>query len=601
MSSPVLSHDARPSRRHHTHRDHRDTVSHRVGPPVDAFPWTWYRPESVRRTMMRTVPWVGRIARRACLLIVTAVPLTAGALPDIDPRVFEALETDATARVLVTVSIEDEGNKDLTNPLKVIEAVLGETDPESRRIGGLPVVLTEIDQDGLEMLQSEARIASIFLDKPERLTLDSSSAMMNVPPVYDQGFTGTGQVVAVLDTGVDAEHGFLAGKVVAEGCFSSPPASVSGAVRRQSLCPNGLSIDTRAGAGLPCDEPADQCAHGTHVAGIATGVHMDTATFNGSGIAKGSDLVAIQVFTRFDDVEQCKKSGRSAPCLMSYPSDQLEALEYVRFLAYSLSIAAVNISIGGERREHACDDNDPRAPVIEDLRAMGIATVISSGNDSYYNAVRAPGCISSALTVGAAQRNSKDLNTDFSNTSDLVDFIAPGTNVISSVPGGFGPMTGTSMAAPHIAGLIALLRSQYPEASVAQMEFALKMTSDQTEDPRTGVTLNFPHVADAANMLQIATLTDQHMQAPRTDSFATLLGATRIIIIPPRAAVSTATYELVKEVLDESTHLMVKTSGTIVAERAQGFDEVSLNQLEETLTIAGSRPRVYRDTPEALY
>lgn len=548
---------------------------------------------------MRAVPRVQRIARRACLWVMTVVPLTAGALPGIDPRVFEALERDAMARVLVTVSIDDEGNEDLTNPLRVIMAALGETGREPRRIGGLPVVLTEIDQSGLEMLQSDARIASVFLDKPERLTLDASSAMMNVTPVYDQEFTGTGQVVAVLDTGVDAEHDFLAGKIVAEGCFSSPPASVTGAVRRQSLCPNGLGVDIRAGAGLPCDEPADQCAHGTHVAGIATGAHVDTATFNGSGIAKGSDLVAIQVFTRFDDVEQC---GMSAPCLMSYPSDQLEALEYVRFLASRLSIAAVNISIGGARREHACDDNDPRAPVIEDLRAMGIATVISSGNDSYYNAVSAPGCISSALTVGAAHRSSKDLNTDLSNTSDLVDFIAPGTDVMSSVPGGFGPMTGTSMAAPHIAGSIALLRSQYPEASVAQMELALKMTSDQTVDPRTGVTLNFPDVAAAANLLQIATLTDQNMQAPRTDSFATLLGATRIIITPSAgAATSTATYELVKEALDDMTHLMVRTSGTIVAERAQGFDEASLNQLEETLTIAGSRPRVYRDTPEALH
>lgn len=531
---------------------------------------------------------------------MTAVPLTAGALPGIDPRVFEALETDTMARVLVTVSIEDEGNEDLTNPLSVIEAALGETGREPRRIGGLPVVLTEIDWSGLEMLQSDARIASIFLDKPERLTLDASSAMMNVTPVYDQDFTGTGQVVAVLDTGVDAEHGFLAGKIVAEGCFSSPPASVPGAVRRQSLCPNGLERDEQGGAGLPCDDPADQCAHGTHVAGIATGAHVDTATFNGSGIAKGSDLVAIQVFTRFDDIEQCERS-RSAPCLKSYPSDQLEALEYVRSLASDFSIAAVNISIGGGHHEHACDDSDPRAQVIEDLRTMGIATVISSGNDSYDNAVNAPGCISSALTVGAAHRNSKDLNTDVSNTSDLVDFIAPGTDVMSAVPGGFGPRTGTSMAAPHIAGSIALLRSQYPEASVAQMEFALKMTSDQTVDPSTGVTLNFPDVAAAANMLQIAMLTDQTMQAPRTDSFATLLGATRIIIIPPAgAATSTATYELVKEALDD-THLVVKTSGTIVAERAQGFDEALLNQLEETLTIAGSRPRVYPDTPEALH
>lgn len=547
---------------------------------------------------MYSEPYVRRVAGPACLWLLITVPVGVSAVPGIDERVLEALAADGTARVLVTVSLPEGDNHGMTNPTRILDAILGDAGLQKRRIGGQPVVVAEIDEAGLAKLRSDERIAYIFLDKPERLTLEASHRMMQVAPVYAQGFTGTGNVVVVLDTGVDPHHEFLGQKLVGEACFSSPDV---GTGQREGLCPNGLHMDTQPGAGWLCDAPVEQCAHGTHVAGIATGLHMDTAALKGSGIAKGSDLVSIQIFTRFYDPGECYGI---TPCLLSYPSDQLEALDYVRVLASKLPIVAVNMSVGGERHETPCDAFDPRVRAIAQLRTIGIATAVSSGNDGYYNAVSAPGCISHALTVGAAERDTKNLNYAFSNTSDLVDFIAPGTDVMSSVPGDFGSMTGTSMAAPHIAGSIALLRSQYPEASVAQMELALKLTAHQSKDPRTGTTLHFPNLSDAAQMLQIAVHNDENMQALLENRWSALLGATRIIIIPwmDAAPTSEATaYELVKASLGDNTHLMVKTSGNIIAERPAGFDETTLRQLEETLASAGLESRLYADRPVSLH
>src|SRR4029078_10523763 len=104
---------------------------------------------------------------------------------------------------------------------------------------------------------------------------------------------GTGTVVAILDTGVDASHPFLAGKVIDEACFSSTIAGLS-----QSVCPNGTGQQCGTGAAAPCS--LDSCLHGTHVAGIATG-NGASAGQPFSGVAKGARIVAVQVFSIVTD------------------------------------------------------------------------------------------------------------------------------------------------------------------------------------------------------------------------------------------------------------------------------------------------------------
>jgi subtilisin family serine protease len=110
---------------------------------------------------------------------------------------------------------------------------------------------------------------------------------------------------------------------------------------------------------------------------------------------------------------------------------------------------------------------------VQKLRGVGIATVIAAGNDGLTGYVGAPGCISSAVTVGSTTKT--DTVSSFSNLSPAVDILAPGSSITSALPGGaYGIASGTSMATPHIAGAYAVMRSAKPTASLDQILAALQ-------------------------------------------------------------------------------------------------------------------------------
>lgn len=296
------------------------------------------------------------------------------------------------------------------------------------------------------------------------------------------GYSGAGQMVAVLDTGVAKNHPFLTGKVVSEACYSTTysPQGVT------SLCPGGVAASTTAGSGVNCDASLSGCDHGTHVAGIIAG---KGSSF--SGVARDAQILAIQVFSRFP-VDQC---GGSSPCVMAYTSDIIRGLERVRVLTASYSIAAANMSLGGGRYAATCDD-DPTKPAIDALRAVGVATVIASGNSGYSRALSAPACISTAISVGST--TSSDQVSSFSNSASFLNLLAPGSNINSSVPGdGYAYMSGTSMAAPHVAGAWAVLKSARPGAGVSEALNALQATGLPVLDPDNGIVKPRIQLADA--------------------------------------------------------------------------------------------------------
>ena len=127
--------------------------------------------------------------------------------------------------------------------------------------------------------------------------------------------------------------------------------------------------------------------------------------------------------------------------------------------------------------------------IIERLRAKGIATVIAAGNNHYFDGMSEPACISSAVSV-AALNKAGDLDVGYSNVSKYVTIAAPGTDILSTVfDGRFAEESGTSMAAPHVAGAIALLRQEFPDVSVKQLVALLKRKGQDVADPRTDTKL----------------------------------------------------------------------------------------------------------------
>jgi hypothetical protein len=144
--------------------------------------------------------------------------------------------------------------------------------------------------------------------------------------------------------------------------------------------------------------------------------------------------------------------------------------------------------------------------------------VIAAGNNGATNGISAPGCISSAISVGSTTKS--DTISSFSNSASFLSVLAPGSSILSSVPGGgFAVFSGTSMATPHVAGAWAIVKQKSPQASVATVLDALVTTGALLTDPRNGITKPRIDVAGAVALItgQSATsLTVNGSSAPIT-------------------------------------------------------------------------------------
>jgi subtilisin family serine protease len=190
-----------------------------------------------------------------------------------------------------------------------------------------------------------------------------------------------------------------------------------------------------------------------------------------------------------------------SPCTLSLPSDRIAGLEFVAFMTGFYNVAAANMSIGGGLFESACDF-DPETPIIDLLRLRNVATTISAGNDSSSTHVSAPGCISSAVTVGAT--NKSDGFASFTNSNPLVDIVAPGVSINSSIPGGGTAFfNGTSMAAPHVMGAFALARQLTPNDSLDVVQARLVNSGPVLVDLRNGLAFHRLDVMAALHAVQI--------------------------------------------------------------------------------------------------
>jgi hypothetical protein len=285
---------------------------------------------------------------------------------------------------------------------------------------------------------------------------------------------------------VDKTHPFLAGKVVEEACFSG-----------NASCPNGQTSQSGFNAGIPCTY-ASGCFHGTFVAGVAAGA--------GSGIARGAQIMAIQVFSRFTGAS-C--AGDEDPCVRAFTSDILAGLDRVNLLKASRSFAAANLSLGGGffSNQASCDgSNVAMKATIDSLRASGIATVVASGNEAFTNGLSSPACISTAISVGSTGDGSGGATTDvvssFSNSASFLSLLAPGANITSSIPGGgFATGQGTSFSAPHVAGAWAILRQFKPTASVSEILSVLQATGVPVTDFRNGLVKRRIRIFNALNQM----------------------------------------------------------------------------------------------------
>jgi len=349
-----------------------------------------------------------------------------------------------------------------------------------KRFKHVPFMAMRLDSTTLRSLNSSRLISGIYEDRMLSPLDVNTIPLTGTSNAWNLGYTGAGQTIAILDSGVDGTHPFLTGRVVSEACYSTPLQAED-----SSLCPNGQTSQTGSRSAVPCSSSLTSCYHGTFVAGIAAGIDPSILP----GFAKNANIIAVQVFHKDNNPADC---GSSTPCIEAYDSDVLSGLEYVYSLRNNFSIDAVNLSLGGGAFTSNCDSSFPQyKSEFDTLQSVGIATIASSGNDGFSNALIAPACVSSAISVGST--NNADQVSSFTNSASFLSLLAPGESVTSSVPGGGTSVgSGTSFAAPAVTGAWAILKQKNPSATVSTILSALRTTGQSITDPGNG--LSFPRI-----------------------------------------------------------------------------------------------------------
>ncbi len=280
--------------------------------------------------------------------------------------------------------------------------------------------------------------------------LGTSRSVVNAQSLQDMGFTGAGQRIAIVDTGVDLDNLDFFGRVIAEACFCTRPGS--------NCCPNQQASQVGSGSGQ------DDNGHGTNVAGIAAagGTH--------TGMAPGAEIVSVKTIDNNN-------------AFYTF-SDQIAALDWL--FTQNLGLSSVNMSLGTNQLFSGSCDNQfsflmATQIAVNNLNSLGTEVIAAAGNQFADNLLPAPACVSNVVAVGAT--NDADAPQAFSNTSALVELFAPGVNISASgLNSGGSTYTGTSMSAPHVAGGIVLLASALPAAGAESLVDSLKATGPIVTD-----------------------------------------------------------------------------------------------------------------------
>lgn len=338
-------------------------------------------------------------------------------------------------------------------------------------LNGFAVILTDAEAQRVKNLPE---VEQVFFDNQVFVSLSESVPLIGATAVWQmnrqgqscaQGsagcLTGKGIRIGIIDTGIDYTHLNLG------GCYGYQ-------------CKVAGGYDFVNGD----NDPMDDHGHGTHVAAIAAG--------NGGlkGVAPDAKLYAYKVLN---------SSG------MGYFSDVISAID--RSVdpngdgRFNDRLDVVNLSLGG-----LGNPDDPVSRAVDRAVGRGVVVVVAAGNSGFVtNAVTSPGTARQAITVAATDKN--DQMTDFSSRGPVIwddtagirrfllkpDLAAPGkdicaakavntpnfTNAPQCLDNKHIMLSGTSMAAPHVAGVVALLRQAKPSWNPALIKSALKNSAKQ--------------------------------------------------------------------------------------------------------------------------
>lgn len=297
-----------------------------------------------------------------------------------------------------------------------------------------------VSRTSIAAIRALPYVKAVHLDQKMEAHVTNSVPRIGAPKVWEElNVRGRGIVVAVLDTGIDYRHRAL-------GKGFGPGFKVAG----------GYDFYNND------DDPKDDNGHGTHVAGIIAGNEAPVI-----GVAPDATLLAYKVLGEEGQGEMstiiAAVDRTVDPNGDGDPSDHVDI---------------VNMSLGGPRVH-----DDPLVQAVERATAAGVVFAISAGNSKTAGSIRSPGLAPSAITVGSTDQN--DHTSIFSSRGPIggdwtlkPEVAAPGELIESAKRGG-GTLgaSGTSMAAPHVAGVAALLLERHPDWTPADVKAAIVSTA----------------------------------------------------------------------------------------------------------------------------
>ena len=359
----------------------------------------------------------------------------------------------------------------------------------ARTMGARRAVVADIDNLDLPALARDPRVARVMADRPAVALLERTGAAIGVTGSFsvDVPETGRGVGIAMIDSGVNAQHDDL---------------WRSSAGQRVVAFKDFTTSSPNTWTNVP---PRDGFGHGTHVAGILAGNGYDSSGRR-RGIARRANLIALKAL---DD------DG------LGYVSTVIDAIDYAVANRAALNIRVINLSAGAGVYESY--DTDPLAQAAKRAVNAGIVVVTSAGNlgqnaahESQFGGVTSPGNAPWVLTVGASSHQGTvsrqddavaafssrgPTRFDLSAKPDLVapgvgiesladphsllyaelqDYLLDGTRALPYKP--YLSLTGTSMAAPVVAGTVALMLEANPSLTPNAVKAILQYTAESHAD-----------------------------------------------------------------------------------------------------------------------
>ena len=330
---------------------------------------------------------------------------------------------------------------------------------------------------------------------------------------------GSGVTVAVIDSGI-VKHPDLDANVLPGYDFITEP-SIARDGNGRDADPTDQGNWEEAGVCAADSEASESNWHGTHVAGSIAAIMNNKRGI--AGVAPNAKILPL----------------RALGMCGGYDSDIADAMVWAAggtvegVPANTHPAQIINLSLGGEG---TCPATYSKA--IAEVNKRGAILVVAAGNDNQDTSKIAPANCGGSIVVGST--NQKGQRSDFSNYGKIVDVSAPGDGIMSTVDlgttvstgAGYTEYDGTSMAAPQVAGIIALMKSVDPSLTADRAKQVLKQSAKPLTCDVNACGAGIANAASALEVLQGKNATPAHPKPKRAPKYPTRAARTGYVTNP---------------------------------------------------------------------